>query len=261
MDRPVVSPWLRRWFCWYARGYLRKHFNAVRVAPPPAGFPDARSASQPLIVFMNHASWWDPLTALLLAERFWPGRPVYAPMDAAALRRYPFFRRLGIFGVEPGSPAGALVFLRTAAGVLREPESILWLTPQGRFADVRERPVTFAPGLSHLVRRLERGLLLPLAVEYVFWEERTPEILARFGTVLSVAELRGSSAAAVQGRLESALQTTMDELSGDAVARKIADFETVLAGRAGVGGIYDLWRRLRAAVMGTRFEPHHGRPA
>lgn len=260
MDRPVVSPWLRRWFRWYARGYLRKHFNAVRAAPPPADFPNGRTA-EPLIVFMNHASWWDPLTALLLAERFWPNRPVYAPMDAAALRRYPFFRRLGIFGVEPRSAAGALVFLRTAAEVLRKPESILWLTPQARFADVRERPVTFAPGLSHLVRRLERGLLLPLAVEYVFWEERTPEILVRFGTVLSAAELKASSTKAVQERLQSALQTTMDELAGDAVTRKTADFETLLAGRAGVGGIYDLWRRMRAAAMGTRFEPHHGRPA
>lgn len=260
MDCPVVSPWVRYWFRRYARGYVRKHFHALRIAPLPEGFPGDPTAPEPLIVFMNHASWWDPLTALLLAERYWPHRPVYAPMDAAALRLYPFFRRLGVFGVELGSLAGALAFLRTAAEVLRVPESILWLTPQARFADVRERPVTFARGLAHLVRRVEHGLLVPLAVEYVFWEERTPEILARFGSVLSVAELSEASPQAAQARLQSALQAAMDELAGDAVARRIDRFETLLSGRVGVGGIYDWWRRLRAAAGGNRFEPHHGRP-
>ncbi|GAB4133832.1 MAG: lysophospholipid acyltransferase family protein [Thermogutta sp.] len=259
MDRPTVSPWLRSWFRWYARRYIRRHFHALRMGPLPVNFDEVRT-DEPLIVIMNHASWWDPLTAFFLADHFWPNRPVYAPMDAAALRRYPFFRRLGVFGVELGSVAGALTFLRTSLEILRASDSILWLTPQARFADVRERPIIFAPGLAHLVRRLDRGRILPLAVEYVFWEERTPEILARFGPVISAAHLGAGPPDSLFWRLPWLLQVAMDLLKEDVVARRLDGFETLLSGRVGVGGMYDLWRRLRAAVSGTRFEPHHGRP-
>ena len=43
----------------------------------------------------------------------------------------------------------------------------------------------------------------------------------------------------------------------DAVPRAGA-FRTVVLGRTGVGGVYDLWRRLKAAVTGQPFDPSHG---
>ena len=63
---------------------------------------------------------------------------------------------------------------------------LLAVTPQGRFADVRERPVHFEAGLGHLAARVQRALFVPFAVEYVFWEERLPEILVRFGEPVEV---------------------------------------------------------------------------
>jgi hypothetical protein len=102
-------------------------------------------------------------------------------MDAAALERYAFFKRIGMFGVEQNSRRGAVQFLRIVRAILSDADHILWLTPQGRFADARERPVQFKPGIGHLGDAAERVCFLPLAVEYVFWEERLPEILVRFG--------------------------------------------------------------------------------
>ena len=54
----------------YVQWYLRRHFHAVRVANAGRIPPHA----QPLILFCNHASWWDPLTALVLAEALLPQR-------------------------------------------------------------------------------------------------------------------------------------------------------------------------------------------
>ena len=96
------------------------------------------------MVYLNHPSWWDPLVCLVLAHRCFPGRAAFAPMDAAQLERYRFFRKLGAFGVERGTRHGAAAFLRIGTKVLARPGAMLWLTPQARFADARERPLRFA---------------------------------------------------------------------------------------------------------------------
>ena len=49
---------------------------------------------------------------MVLAELF-AGYKHYVPIDAAALRQYRLFEPLGFFGVEAGSPQGAVRFLRT----------------------------------------------------------------------------------------------------------------------------------------------------
>jgi hypothetical protein len=51
----------------------------------------------------------------------------------------------------------------------------------------------------------------------------------------------------------------MDRLSADSMTRDPARFEPLLSGEAGVGGVYDLWRRAKALVRGERFHPQHGR--
>ena len=52
-----------------------------------------RCPDGPLIVVLNHPSWWDPLVGLVLTELF-PDRAHYFPMDAHALQRYRIFQRL-----------------------------------------------------------------------------------------------------------------------------------------------------------------------
>ena len=141
--------------------------------------------------------------------------------------------------------------------MLADPAGVLWVTAQGRFADPRQRPVTLRPGLAHLARLAPRALLLPLAAEYPFWNESRPEALLRFGTPVEATALQGRSTQAGTRILEAALQTAMDSLAQDAIRRDPAPFRTLLAGGAGVGGIYDLWRRARAAAAGRSFDPAH----
>lgn len=262
-DLPVIQPGWLALFDRYARRYLRRHFHALRLSR--AGRPPAEGlAGEPLVVYLNHPSWWDPLVALFLSRELFPGYRSYGPIEGRAVERYGFFRRLGFFGVERGTAAGARRFLDTAVALLQQPGTALWITPEGRFRDPRERPVELESGLAHLVRRLDRGAFLPLALEYPFWEERTPEALVRFGSPISVVELRGSGGSAatvcaITARLAAGLEATQDALAVEARERRQEDFEVLLRGRAGVGGIYDRWRALRARLRGERFEPEHGR--
>jgi 1-acyl-sn-glycerol-3-phosphate acyltransferase len=211
-----------------------------------------------LIVYLNHAAWWDPLVGLILAQRLFPSRATYTPIEAKALGRYRFMERLGLFGIDPQTRSGGLRFLRVSRAILARADTALWITPEGRFADPRQRPVRFRPGLAHLARSLQRGVLLPLALEYPFWEERTPEALARFGEPIHVEDGNGRTVADWNARLEAELRTAQDALAEQAISRDVEEFEVLLRGRVGVGGVYDVWRRLVAPLRGEAFSPEHG---
>src|SRR5437588_61750 len=83
----------------------------------------------------------DPLLALYLSRRLFPGRGNYGPIAGAGLSKYKFFERLGFFGIDNRSRSGAVRFLRLGTAALRDASTSLWVTPQGHFTDVRTRPV------------------------------------------------------------------------------------------------------------------------
>ena len=252
---PPYSTRIHRWFARYLRGYFGRSFTGVRVSRD--GLPPAASEG-PLVFFSNHPSWWDPVFFMLLGWRFYPGMEGYGPMEAAALEKYGFFRRLGVFGVETGTLEGARQFLETATAVVERDNAALWVTAEGEFSDPRNRPVRLASGLAHLAARMRRGAFVPLALEYPFWNERHPEALARFGTPIRVAEQVDRGAGAWRRLLEARLEETMDALAAEASRREPAHFETVLDGDAGVGGAYDFWRRWKARLRGRTFVAFHG---
>jgi 1-acyl-sn-glycerol-3-phosphate acyltransferase len=254
---PRISPLLLRWFTWYCRGYIRRHFHSLRVSR--AGLPPDNTGL-PLVIYTNHASWWDPLVGLVLKTEFFSERSLFTPIDAAMLARYRMFAKLGFFGVEQHNRRGAVQFLRTSESILQSPQHLLAVTPQSRFADVRERPVKFQAGLGHLATRVERAVFLPMATEFVFWEERLPEILVRFGEPV---EVRREHATAFThdywtDLFEQKLEANQDALSVEAQRRDPSEFKTLLLGGAGQGGVYDLWRALKAKLRGETFIKEHG---
>ena len=258
-DRGVLSqrsPLLVWLFGWYLRWFFHRKFHAVRIARD--GMPQVPSG-RPLILYCNHPSWWDPATLLLLQAKLFPGRQGYGPIDAKALGQYGLLARMGVFGVPLDDKTGPAIFLRTSLAVLRLPRGILVVTAEGRFTDPRTRPISLRPGLAHVARLVPDALILPLALEYPFWNESKPEALLRFGAPVQAPP--GGDIAAWTRALESALTDTMDALAAQSVTRQPGLFHTLQGGGAGVGGIYDLWRRLRAAMAGRRFDPsHEGEP-
>lgn len=242
---PQISPLTLRFFRRVVRRYFKRHFRAVGVQ----GAAGLRSLTGPIIIFGNHSSWWDPMLVVLLGELLLPERRHYAPMDAQALERYPILKKLGIFPVEMSTARGAVNFLATADTILKE-GGVLWVTPQGRFVDPRDFPLLFKPGLGALALRLPEVSLVPLAIEYPFWNERLPESLLHFGSPVRVTP--GLPTAAASRELETALTAAMLQLQAAAIARDPSAFETVLTGNRGTGGAYGLIRRVIALFQGRR---------
>ena len=249
------SPALLTLFGWYLRfWYVPRHFRAVRVSR--AGLPQVPPGSG-LVIYSNHPSWWDPAMFILLGLTLLPQRIGYGPMEAAELKRYGLLRRMGVFGIDPSSPRGAAAFLQVGRRILAEPRGTLWVTAEGRFTDPRARPLTLRPGIAHLTRHVPTLVFMPLALEYTFWNESRPEALARFGPPIAFDASRDPTE--VTAELTAALVETMDALATESATRDPALFQPILRGAGGVGGIYDLWRRLSAWSAGRHFDPAHAR--
>ena len=141
---PRVATHLLRGFSAYSRHYVLRHFHSIRIlknALPPTDI------SCPVVIYLNHASWWDPLVCLHLARKYFAHRRSFAPIDEASLQRYAFFKQLGFYGIEQKSACGAMTFLRTTCRLLGSARNMVWLTPQGRFMDVRQRPLQLQHGI------------------------------------------------------------------------------------------------------------------
>lgn len=257
---PPVSSLLFRGFAWYSRRLVSKSFHAVRIA---SGTAPTLAADEAALVYLNHASWWDPLIAVLVNDCLLAPRTFYAPMDHDALQQYAIMRRLGFFPVQQQSSVGIRDFLQTARSILAERTS-LFITPEGQFVDVREDRA-FEPGLAHLVSRLPpeaRVAVLPMAVEYTFWNESTPEVLIEFGNVQRIAaEAAITTKRAWSLRLQSALRSAQRSLAVKGIARDASAFDALIDGRTGEGGLYDAMRRFKSWLSGRRFEAAHDHAA
>lgn len=254
---PQWSPWLFHYFSIYVHNFVAKNFGAVRLA----GSERAQElVGAPILVALNHPSWWDPMIGTLLAAKLFPERTHHVPIDAESLEKYRVLAKLGFFGIRPHTIAGARLFLETGETILaHRPDALIWITVQGEFTDIRRRPIVVLPGIARMAARMKTGWVLPIAIEYAFWNERYPEALALLGRPLAVAP--GRSASDWRKAIAAGLSTCMDELAELSLARDPRGFRTLIQGTGGERGFYDFFRRLSSWVRGRPFHPEHGMPA
>lgn len=238
------SPRFVRFFSWWARDkMLAKKFFALRLAQGSRQhLTDLANHPGPVVAVINHVSWWDPLIMLTLHRQFWAPRSLRAPMDAAQLQRFAFFRKLGTFGLDPDNPAS----LDAMAAYLRDyfasaPHPTLWINPQGRFADPREA-VEARPGAARVAAGDDRTRCVAVAIEYAFWLDQRPEVLIR---VEPVTPQRSNTPGWLRA-ITDAMRTNAADLARLVIARDPANFDCLVGGDATtINPVYDLWLRLR----------------
>ena len=249
-SKPLIVPaepsaFVHRFFVRRVLGpMMRKNWHGVWLCRD--GGDDVMRAlaaeARPAIVVMNHHSWWDPLVGMWLADRYLPGRAGYAPMEAGQLAKFGILKKLGVFGIEPDDAASLPAMVDYLhARWKAEPSAVLWITPQGRFADVRER-IVVRPGVSAVAASLDSPLVVSVTSEMVFWTEKKPELLLRLATVQPP---ESPSVAAWQRAITRGMQANADALRDAAVTRDAARFTLIGgSGAASTNVFYDLWLRL-----------------
>ena len=243
------SAWFTRFFTGYAERMLRKAFAHVRLTRGSGTLLRSIGCDAgPAIVAINHAAWWDPLVGLVLAGAFMPERTLSAPIEAKQLSRFRFMRRLGLFGIDPDHPGALGAFVQHAAErFAAEPNTVLGLTPQGSFTDVRT-PVRIRPGAGAVAARLDGVRVATVSCEYVFWADRKPDLLIHAHACPTPDRV---TTAGWTRALTDSMEHGRRTLASLSIARDTSEFEP-LFGQAGasVHPVYDLLLRLR----GTRAE-------
>jgi 1-acyl-sn-glycerol-3-phosphate acyltransferase len=207
------SAWFNAMFARHARSRLRATFGRVRVR----GAREAREAlaGGPLLVVVNHSTWWDPLVILWLSELVLAGDG-YALMDAKNLRRLPFFAKVGGFGVDLEDPTDGARGIRYAAKLLGAPGRVVFVFPQGSerspFA-----PLELLPGAAQIARVAKRARIVPLALRYVFGASEKPDLWVSLGgaeaparTALEGVRQQTRALEAELSRIDRAIETHED---------------------------------------------------
>ena len=117
VQMPQSKKWLVDGFVWYTKRMVAKQFMSLGVQDELL-LQSAIAENRPVIVFANHPSWWDPITAMLLQDKYFAGRTFYAPIDANALEKYRVMAKLGFYGVRMESFEGASAFLSITKTIL-----------------------------------------------------------------------------------------------------------------------------------------------
>lgn len=226
---PRKHPLLERVYAWYGRRLLRAAFARVRIggAPWPAG--------EPSIALVNHSAWWDPILALFLSHDLFR-RDGYGIMEGEQLERYPFFRRIGCFGITGTTLADARSLAALSAGLLRAgSRRTLWIFPQGALLPSRA-PLRFRTGAARIALAVPHAAVVPVAVRYEPGRGQRPELLVRVGDVLAA---RPASAAELTRAFEAAMARELARLDDDIARDDLGSYRAALTNGRSLSALYD----------------------
>ncbi|MEO0511896.1 MAG: lysophospholipid acyltransferase family protein [Planctomycetota bacterium] len=244
LEPAAWDPRIHPAFAWLTRWMFRKKFAGVRVV---RGSPDVLAALDvvrgPVIVCMNHASWWDPLLGILIWSRSFPSRGGVSPIDLDQFRKFKIFAKLGLFGIAPDHPGASRAFeAYVSQHFADDAKPTLYLTPQGRFTDVREA-IRIRPGAAAIASKHPGAKVVSVAAEYAFWGEQKPEVFVR---AVEIDAPETPSRGNWQRAITATMQSNADELARLVIQKDAGPFDNLIETKtAGVHPLYNAWLRLR----------------
>jgi 1-acyl-sn-glycerol-3-phosphate acyltransferase len=203
------------WFLGVTRPYVRRRLARGLDGFYAEGVEEARAVARerPVILVANHVGWWDSFLVVALDEAL--GTEGYALMDAASVRRLPFFGRLGALPLDRSSAARSRAGLREGAAKLDRPGRALWIFPQGHHRPAHLRPLGFRGGVTLLARMAPAAATIPIAIQYAWGEGAVPAAWAHLGAPLPSGE---ATAEALEEAVGAGLARIDDALAGRAAA-------------------------------------------
>lgn len=221
------------------RPALWSHFDRVWIK---CEGPTPQVSDGPMIVYMNHPSWWDGYMALVLnrivLRDHFRG---YLMMEQQQLERYRFFSWSGAFSVDRHDARSAMRSVRYIGRRLAERRArCMYIFPQGEISPNDRRPLVIFSGLAHTVRLAGGATLWPVALRYEFRGEQRPEAFIRAGPAHYAPGDADAHALSqeVGRRLNAACDALRDEYTGGA----LEGYQPLLRGRAGVNRVFDAVR-------------------
>lgn len=265
MIAAAKSRWWSSFLARDAEKRIRGAFQCVRLR----GLESLESAvaDGPVLVISNHTSWWDPLVLQWICQRVLRA-DAYAMMNAQNLVRFPFFRKVGAFGVDLEDPRDGMKAIRYSAKLLDRPGRVLWVFPQGAEVPITKRPLGFRRGAASIARLIgDRACVVPAAIRYEMASEARPHLWLSFGEPSKAATAKRAAIDDLVARQEALVAQEMQRIddviiaeaegrAGTKNAETSGGFERRLESRE---GIVFRWASFMLAWL-TRFEAHNELP-
>jgi 1-acyl-sn-glycerol-3-phosphate acyltransferase len=162
-------------FEFYINNLYRRRFDQVYVYSEYA--PGSLDTT---VYFLNHYSWWDALTPYLLNKRLFK-QNMRAMMVEHQVRKFPFFRKIGVFSVDKEHPRKSINSLRYAADSMFRDKASLYIYPQGKIEDEHIEALRFESGLIWLYQHLPDVHFVPIATTMNTRFSDKPRLYIRVG--------------------------------------------------------------------------------
>jgi 1-acyl-sn-glycerol-3-phosphate acyltransferase len=167
-------------FSHYLDHLFRNHFAGMHLL---SDLPEINSHA-PLIMFPNHSTWWDGFLVHFLNRKL-IRRRLHLMMLSSQLSRFPFFKKVGAYGISPESPKDINRVIDYTVGLLT-PGNLVCIFPQGELLPWGHRPLQVKQGLRQIIARFAKPVqLLPLVIRAEFLSEQRPRVYFSFGGILS----------------------------------------------------------------------------
>ncbi|MFN8208451.1 MAG: hypothetical protein U0T82_13735 [Bacteroidales bacterium] len=132
----------------FSRLMIKFHFHPVE---PVGSFCDLK---QPVLLVGNHVSWWDGFWALHLNSRIF-ARKFHVMMLEQQLRKYWYFNYAGGFSINPHARS-VIESLQYGNSILRDPDNLLLIFPQGKIQSIYQQQFTFQRGIEKMLVGIDR---------------------------------------------------------------------------------------------------------
>ncbi|MGQ1891419.1 lysophospholipid acyltransferase family protein [Thermophagus sp. OGC60D27] len=153
-------PFFVYFFQLYVRVLMRLHFRRVEME----GDLTLHSKS-PLLIVSNHFSWWDGFIILYLNQKWW-NKKFHVMMLEEQLINRKFLSRIGAFSIKRHHPS-SIRSVRYALDILRDPNNLLLIYPQGDIHSLHQRPLKFQAGAEFFLSASEASLkMVVVLVDY-----------------------------------------------------------------------------------------------
>jgi len=205
---------------------LKNHFYRIRLT----GEENLKQVNNnfPTIIYANHSNWWDGFTAYFLSSGLWK-KDDYLMMDSEQMKKYSFFKYIGVFSVDRNDSNEVLKTINYAVTLLKNTNRYLWIFPQGGIQPQDVRPVRFFPGITKIAEKTGEVNLLPVAMRYEFLLEQRPEIFIKVGEpdIFNNMNMPKDYTKYLENKFENELNSLKDNV----VNQHFDSFKTVFQGK------------------------------
>lgn len=170
----------------FAGPLLRRAFREVRIVGK------VEDEGLPILLLANHFCWWDGFIQYRLNRALFRRR-LYTMMLEEELLKHPILSQCGCFSVRKHSRS-VLDSLAYCIEVMRPPENMLLLFPQGRIESMHCNAPGFESGTSRLLDRIDNDYRILLNVNLLDYGAGRKPSLNCYLRMLRGGEVAGGDA-------------------------------------------------------------------